>query len=151
MKHGISFVLGAAALAFSLVPGAFAQGSGKYHDIKGTWAGSKTTAFAKTHPLFPDGTSKVAMEIDVYKQQDNLFWLTQRWRRDDQPEWDEEYAVGTFHLLEDDEFMITEIGPAPSTGQSGFFVGEMEDGRMYLTYAGIGGGVTYSAVLDRKK
>lgn len=151
MRLAVTTVFGAAALSFSLAHGTLAQDSGRFPDITGTWEGSKTTAFAKTHPLFSDGTSTVAMEIEIYRQQNNLFWLTQRWRRDNQSEWNEEQAVGTFFLLEDDEFMITEIGPAPETGQSGLFLGEMEDGRMYVTYAGIGSGVTFSAVLDRKQ
>ncbi len=138
-------------LALSLASASLAQDSGRSPIILGTWTGEATAAYVKSHPQHGDGTATVELELDVYKQQGNLFWISQKWRREGQSDWNETNSVGSFFVHEDDEFMITEMGMTPGSRATGLFVGEIDDGRMELTYTGTDTGVVFSTALDRKR
>ena len=91
------------------------------------------------------------MELEVYRQEDNLFRAINRWRRDDAADWVVEYTTGSFDLDERDKFIISEEGPATEDRiNTGFFVGEMDDGRLCLNYVGQGDGVSFGVELRRK-
>ena len=151
MKRFLSFAVSISMMMVCLVSGSFAQTS-EYPDITGTWVGSYVAGFAKTNPVFPDGTVETNVELEIYRQQDNLLWVINRWRRTTETQWVEEYAVGSFLAGEDDELIINEIGGNKSPiAHPGFFFGELDDGRLYVTYAGDPHGVAFNAVLERQR
>ena len=150
MYH-VTSTTAAVALVLGLATASLAQDGGRSPNILGTWTGSATAAYFKSHPSFPDGTATVELELDVYKQQGNLFWVAQKWRREGQSDWNEANSVGSFHVHDDDEFIITEMGSAPDTGATGLFIGEIDDGRMEITYSGMQSGVSFSTALDRNR
>ncbi|MEM6462145.1 MAG: hypothetical protein AAF724_09540 [Pseudomonadota bacterium] len=133
-----------------LAPATFAQDSGRSPNILGTWTGSATAAYVKSHPQFGDSTATVELELNVYKQQGNLIWMTQKWRREGQSDWNEADSIGSFFAHENDEFMIIEMATPPSSGAAGFFMGEIDDGQMELTYTGTESGVAFNTVLNRQ-
>lgn len=151
MISNLFSLAGAVFFAVSLTTASLAQDSGRSPIILGTWTGKANAAYVRTHSQYVDGTATVELELDVYKQQGNLFWIAQKWRREGQTDWNEAYSVGSFFAHDDDDFMITEMGPDSEGGATGFFMGEIDDGRMELTYLGTGSGVAFAAILDRQR
>ena len=152
MKRLITALLAMLLLTGGLTTGAYAQSRGDYPDITGIWEGSHPIGFARTHPTYPDGVVEFDTQIEIYRQEDNLFWIANRWRISGETEWHEEYAVGTFMADEHDEFVFGEMGGHENPDAlPGFFIGELDDSVMYLTYDGAGEGVAFNAVLERRR
>lgn len=123
----------------------------RFPSITGTWSGSYTVAFPRNHPQHPDQALPTQMELEVYRQEGHLVWAINRWRRDEASDWVVEYATGAFDLDDRDEFVLTEEGPAAEDWiNTGFFLGELDDGKLYLNYVGQGDGISFSAELRRK-
>lgn len=141
----------AMALAFALttlVP-VSAQAS-DYPDVTGVWSGSYKVAFPESHGHFSGEVKGVRMELHIDKQDDNLFWARNRWRLNEHEEWHVEQATGTFDLHDPTAMSIVEISPNPEYGSTGYFSGRLVDEKMYLTYRGVGRGISFSAVLERE-
>lgn len=140
-------------IAFALAgPLLFATGAhaDRFPSVTGTWSGSYAVAFPRDHPHHPDQALVRQMELDVYKQEGNLFWATNRWRKDEESDWVVEYATGAFDLDERDEFVLTKHRPAAEDRTNpGFFLGELDDGKLYLNHAGQGNGISFSVELRR--
>ncbi|MEM9129198.1 MAG: hypothetical protein AAGA97_05700 [Pseudomonadota bacterium] len=145
LKVGLSALAASCLLALPL----WAQ-SGQFRDVTGVWEGGYKAAFAKNHPVYPDQSRETEVELDVYRQEDNLIWVVKRWRRDG-GEWNEEYGVGSFNLDDRDELVIVEESPPPQDWvNTGMLIGEYDDGELHLVYAGPGSGVSYGVSLRRK-
>ncbi|MEM7445199.1 MAG: hypothetical protein AAF414_17900 [Pseudomonadota bacterium] len=152
MKRSIIALLAALFLTGSLASGALAQPRNDYPDITGIWEGSHPIGFARTHPTFPDAIVDFDTEIEIYRQEGELFWIANRWRISGETDWEEQYAVGAFLGDEDDEFVFSKMGGNDNpVALPGFFIGELDDGVMYLTYDGAGEGVAFTAVLQRRR
>lgn len=124
----------------------------KFPDVTGVWAGTYKVAFPANHPTYPDQSVETAMELEVYKQDGNLIWVINRWRREENDPWISEVGTGSFDLDDRSDLVIAEQGPSKEAGvNTGSFIGEMEDGDMYLNYVGPGDGVTFSVRLIRQK
>lgn len=89
-------------------------------------------------------------QLAVTRQDKNLFWAENRWRVDGTQDWVVEDATGTFNLFDPTTLCIIETGPAPVGVNTGLFDGRLKDGKLYLTYKGVGDGVSFSTVLKRK-
>lgn len=144
------------SLAFTLlILGASLGGPAQaddFPDIRGKWIGSYKVAFPAGHSTFANTALDTVMELDVYKQEGNLFWVTNKWRRAEADSWITEYGTGSFDLEDPDELVISEEGPAPETGvNTGSFIGEYDDGNLYLNYLGPGDGVSFAVELTRVK
>ena len=125
--------------------------SENYPDISGVWEGTYKAAFAKNHPVYPDQALETEVELEVYRQEDNLIWVVKRWRRDG-GDWVEEYGVGSFNTDDRDELVIVEESPPPQDWiNTGFLVGEYDDGELHLVYTGPGNGVSYAVSLTPKR
>lgn len=148
----------AVALSCILVsPGvsAHAQQSGDpsadFPDIVGLWEGEYAVAFARSHPEYPDDLAIVEMQLDVYRQEDNLIWAFNRWRPVGTAAWHVEETTGSFRLDDPSALIIAESGPVPvDWGTSGFLTGRAVDDALYLTYAGMASGTTFSVELERR-
>ena len=90
------------------------------------------------------------MELHATRQEKNLFWAENRWRVDGTQDWVVEAATGTFNVFDPTTLSIVETGPAPEGVNTGLFDGRLKDGKLYLTYRGVGDGVSFSTVLERK-
>lgn len=135
---GVSFFVSAAA-------------ADSFPDVKGIWAGSYKVAFPQGHATYSDLAVDTQMELEVYKQDGNLIWVINRWRRQGETDWISEYGTGSFDLEDREDLVIAERGPAPEEGvNTGGFIGEYEDEKLYLTYGGPGDGITFSVELSRK-
>lgn len=122
-----------------------------YPDIRGKWAGTYKVAFPAGHATHADAALDSEMVLDVYKQEGNLIWVTNRWRRVGSENWITEYGTGSFDREDPDELVISEEGPAPEEGvNTGSFIGEVDDGNLYLNYLGPGDGVSFSVELKRE-
>jgi len=144
-------LIAATLFALSLVIlNATAIRAADFPKVIGTWAGSYNVAFSKGHGHFSEEKKGVQMELRIFKQDENLIWAENRWRVNDQSEWHSEHTTGTFDLLDQTKLNIVEIAPKPGIGSTGFFEGRVKDGKMYLTYKGIGAGISFAAVLERK-
>lgn len=118
--------------------------------VTGTWSGSYSVAFPRNHPQYPDQVVATQMELEIYKQENNLFWAINRWRTDDASDWIVEYATGAFDLEDRDHFTIAVEGPAAEDWiNTGFFLGELDDGKLYLNRVGFGDGISFSTELSR--
>lgn len=123
----------------------------RFPSVTGTWSGSHSVAFPRNHPQYPDQSLAAQMELEIYKQENNLFWAINRWRPDEASDWVVEYATGAFDLEDRDEFTITVEGPAAEDWiNTGFFLGELDDGKFYLNRVGIGDGISFSTALSRQ-
>ncbi len=121
-----------------------------FPDIRGKWVGSYKVAFPAGHPTLADSAVDTVMELDVYKQEGNLIWITNKWRRADSETWITEYGTGSFDLDDRDELVISEEGPSEIEGvNTGTFIGEFDDGNLYLNYLGPEDGVSFSVALKR--
>ncbi len=121
-----------------------------FHTVTGTWVGSYKTAFPRGHSQFPDQSVNTIMELEIYRQEDNLIWLVNRWRRGEDLPWVIEYGTGSFDLDDRDNLYISEAGPPPeSWANTGTLIGEYDDGKLYLNYFGPGDGITFSVELRR--
>ncbi|MEM8856546.1 MAG: hypothetical protein AAGD34_22840 [Pseudomonadota bacterium] len=119
--------------------------------IEGVWVGTYNVAFPRHHPVYPDQSVETSMELEVYRQEDHLIWVENRWKHGADAEWIVEHGTGAFDLDDDDTLIITEAGPPPTeTASNGFFVGEYDDGQLHLTYSGFEDGISFSVTLDRK-
>jgi|GEM_PF-2149026 len=153
MKLGRTIAASLCALAAVVGSAAFAmaQDSGGFPTIEGTWAGSYKVAFPHDHAVFHDQSVAISMELEVYRQEANLIWVVNRWRRDGQDEWIVEYGTGAFDLKDRSELIITERGPADHPHATvGLFSGAFDDGTLYLTYSSFANGVTFSVALERE-
>lgn len=119
-------------------------------DVTGVWFGSYDVAFPEGHGHFPGEVMGAQMELHIERQEGNLFWARNRWRLDEQGDWHVEGATGTFDLYDPTIMSIVEISPNPDYGSTGYFTGKMADEKLYLTYRGIGRGISFNAVLTRK-
>ena len=139
-------------LAFGIVgvqDAALGQSDG-FPDVTGVWAGEYPVAFAESNAQHPNGMETIEMQLDVYRQEENLFWAHNRWRPVGTAEWISEEATGTFRLDEPTALFIAESAPTPSDWAStGFFVGTATDDTITLTYVGVGTGTSFSVELDR--
>ena len=153
MKPGRIVVASLCALALLLGSAAFsvAQDDGGFPKIEGTWAGSYKVAFPHDHAVFHDQSVAISMELEVYRQEANLIWVVNRWRRDGQDDWIVEYGTGAFDLKDRSRLTITERGPAEHPHTTvGLFNGAFDEGTLYLTYSSFINGVTFSVALERK-
>ena len=143
---------GIALLALCLLgaPGdSFGQTDG-FPDVTGVWEGEYSVAFAQSNPHHPDGMETIEMQLDVYRQEENLFWAHNRWRPVGTAEWIREEATGTFRLDDPTAFFVVENAPTPNDWAStGFFVGAITEDAITLTYVGVGSGTSFSVELDR--
>lgn len=140
----------AAAATCLVATGSGAQ-SDRFKDIQGTWTGSYEIGFSKNHAAQPDQTTRNQIEMTVYRQQGNLFWVEKRWRSAAGGDWTTEYAIGTFDLEDRDEFIIADEGPKDAPLDSiGMAFGEIEDGALYITYVGLGDAAAYAVELTRQ-
>ncbi|MEM8729541.1 MAG: hypothetical protein AAGF79_06435 [Pseudomonadota bacterium] len=122
-----------------------------FRDVTGTWEGTYKAAFSKSHPRYPDQMLDTEVELEIYRQEENLIWVEKRWRRGTS-EWVVEYGTGSFNLDERDELVIVEESPPPQDWiNTGFLIGEYDDGELHLVYAGPGDGVSYAVSLKRKR
>lgn len=122
----------------------------EFPDIKGKWVGTYKVAFPAGHSTYPNASVDTMMELNVYKQESNLIWVTNSWRRDEADTWIIENGTGSFDLEDRDDLVISEEGPAPEAGvNTGSFIGEYEDGNLYLSYMGPGNGVSFAVELKR--
>ena len=141
----------ALALLVGSAVSAMAQDAGGFPDIAGTWAGSYKVAFPHDHAVFHDQSVAISMELEVYRQEANLIWVVNRWRRDGQDDWIVEYGTGAFDLKDRSELIITERGPADHPHATvGLFSGAFDDETLYLTYSSFTNGVTFSVALERE-
>ena len=122
----------------------------EFPNIVGTWIGSYNVAFSKGHGHYGEEKKGVQMELHIVKQDENLIWAENSWRVNETSRWHSEHTTGTFDLLDRTKLNIVEISPKPEVGSTGFFEGRAKDGKMYLTYKGIGAGISFAAVLKRK-
>lgn len=136
--------------AIGVTQSAFAK---RFPSVEGIWTGTYKVAFPARHPMYPDQSIETAMELEVYKQEDNLIWVINRWRRDESHPWVVEYGTGSFDLDDrSDLYIAEEADPASEPWvNTGVFTGEYEDGDLYLNYLGQGDGVTFSVRLRRKR
>ncbi|XWN32884.1 MAG: hypothetical protein ROR55_07305 [Devosia sp.] len=119
--------------------------------IEGTWVGTYKVAFPRSHPVYPDQAVDTSMEMEVYRQDDHLIWVENRWKRASEPDWVVEHGTGAFDLEDHSRLIITGAGPPPTeTANTGFFMGEYDDGQLHLTYSGFSDGISFSVILDRK-
>lgn len=122
-----------------------------FPDIRGKWAGTYKVAFPAGHATHANKALDTMMVLDVYKQEGNLIWVTNKWRRAGTESWITEYGTGSFDMEDPDELVISEEGPAPQEGvNTGGFIGEYDDGNLYLNYFGPGMGVSFSVELKRE-
>ncbi|MEM8582280.1 MAG: hypothetical protein AAGF50_13880, partial [Pseudomonadota bacterium] len=70
----------------------------QFPDIRGVWTGSYKVAFPAGHPTLADTAVDTVMELEVYKQDGNLIWIANRWRRTTSDAWIVEYGTGAFDL-----------------------------------------------------
>ncbi|MEM1369366.1 MAG: hypothetical protein AAGG02_15425 [Cyanobacteria bacterium P01_H01_bin.15] len=140
-----------APLAFCSTFG-YAAFANTFPDVRGTWSGSYQVAFPNGHPDYPDQSVSTSMELEVYKQEGNLIWVINRWRRNNSDDWVIEYGTGTFDLDEQDELVIAEKEESPEIPgvNTGMFIGEYEKGALYLNYIGVDGGMTFSVELRKR-
>lgn len=142
----------AALILVLLMPAALAQ-SEKAPNIVGVWEGEYPVAFARSNSQYADKKATMEMQLEVYRQEDHLFWAHNRWRPVGAAEWHSEEATGTFRLDDPTAFFIAENAPIPTDwATSGFFTGRIVDldGAMMLTYVGISKGTTFSVALKRQ-
>ena len=122
-----------------------------FPSVGGVWAGTYKMAFPSGHPTYPDKSVDVSMELEVYRQESNLIWVINRWRLSSNDPWIVEYGTGSFNLDERSDLAIGLKGPPPEewTGV-GSFIGEFDDGKLYLNYVGQGDGTSFAVELQRK-
>ena len=152
-KPGRTVAASLCAFALLVVSAAFAlaEDASGFPDIEGTWAGSYKVAFPHDHAVFHDQSVAISMELEVYRQEANLIWVVNRWRRDGQEEWIVEHGTGAFDLRDRSELIITERGPPDHPHATvGLFSGAFDDDTLYLTYSSFTNGVTFSVALERK-
>jgi len=124
----------------------------RYPDMIGTWAGSYEVAFPKSHSRYPDGVDTFEIALEVYKQEANLIWATNRWRHVEASEWFEEETTGTFTRDEPNVLYLSEKAQAPADwASSGIFRTRVAGDHLYMTYISIGAGIAFSAILDRRQ
>ncbi|MEM8662443.1 MAG: hypothetical protein AAGF35_16280 [Pseudomonadota bacterium] len=128
---------------------AFAQTEG-FPDMIGVWTGSYNVAFPEDHSHFSSEIKGVQMELHITRQDGNLFWAQNRWSLDGHTDWHVENGTGTFDLLDRSALSIVETTPDPEYGSTGYFVGKLVDGKLYLSYLGSGRGISFATVLERK-
>lgn len=139
------------ALTFFLATLAAPVLADDFPDIRGKWAGTYKVAFPAGHATHANEALETMMVLDVYKQEGNLIWVTNRWRRVGSESWITEYGTGSFDLEDEDQLVISEEGPAPEEGvNTGGFIGEFDDGNLYLNYMGPGDGISFSVELKRQ-
>jgi hypothetical protein len=137
------------AIAWITMNAGTSQGA-DFPDITGVWAGTYNAAFPKGHGWFAEEKKGIQMELHVVKQDENLIWAENRWKVNELDEWHSEYATGTFNLHDPTTLTIVEKAPNPDYGSTGIFEGKLDGEKMYLTYKDIGGGISFSTVLERK-
>ncbi len=141
----------AAVLALIFVtPNTAATGADEFPNVVGVWSGTFNTAFSKPNEELGQINHDAQMELNIVKQEKNLIWAKNRWRVKDYREWHNERTTGTFDLLERTKLNIVEIASDNTFRGTGFYEGHVKDGKMYLTYKGIGKGVSFAVVLERK-
>ena len=143
----------AAAALFALLlitTNTAAAAADEFPDVVGVWTGSFNTAFSKPGKELGQIDHGAQMELNIVKQDKNLIWAKLRWRVKENREWHDERMTGTFDLLERTKLNIVEIAADNTFRGTGFYEGHVKDGKMYLTYKGIGKGISYAVALDRK-
>ncbi len=141
----------AAVLALIFVtPNTAAIGAEAFPNVIGVWTGTYDVAFSKGHGHFDEEAQGAQMELHITKQHNNLVWAKNRWRVNKHGKWHDEHTTGTFDLLERTKLNIVEVAPTPEIGSTGVFEGHVKDGKMYLTYKGIGSGISFAVLLERK-
>jgi len=134
---------------------AYAQQNGsasdEFPDLVGMWEGEYAAAFARSNTEHPDQSVIIEMQLDVYRQEDNLIWAFNRWRQVGTAAWNVEETTGTFRLDNPTELIIAENQPTPvDWATSGFFTGSIVDDALFLTFVGIATGTTFAVELDRR-
>jgi hypothetical protein len=146
----------AIAFGFLVATGMTAQAqtdstSGEFPDLVGIWEGEYAAAFARSNSEHPDDTAFIEMQLDVYRQDGNLFWAMNRWRQAGTAEWLVEETTGTFRLDDPTALVIAENAPTPvDWSASGYFDGRVVDDALFLAFIGIGTGTTFAVELDRR-
>jgi len=128
----------------------YGQSADNAPDMRGIWYGQHFGAYPRGHSAYPDERKLTEMELEIYKQEDNLIWAENRWRFVGDNEWNREEATGTFSPYDNSTLTIVEGGDAPGVGSTGLFDGRLVDGRLYLVYKGIGSGITFATVLAKR-
>ena len=144
--------LSAAAVLSLLIftPNTAAIGADEFPNVVGVWTGTFNTAFSKPNEELGQINHDAQMELNIIKQDKNLIWAKNRWRVKDYREWHNERTTGTFDLLERTKLNIVEIASDNTFRGTGYYEGHVKDGKMYLTYKGIGKGVSFAVILKRK-
>ena len=137
------------ALIFITVSAA-AVSAQDYPNVKGVWTGTYKTAFLKGGKVLDGEDHGAQMELDVFKQDTNLIWAKIRWRVKANREWNEEHTTGTFDLLEPTKLNIVQLPQNDDLRDAGFYEGHVKDGKMYLTFKGVGNGLSFAVMLERK-
>ena len=119
-------------------------------DLSGTWKGSYHAAFPSNHSHHHESSVKIDMELDIYRQDGHLMWIENRWRPHGQENWNTEFGTGVLSDIETGTVYFVEINPSPDVGSTGVFEGKYVDGKLHLVYLGIGKGISFSVVLERK-
>lgn len=122
----------------------------EFPDVKGVWTGSYKSAFLKGGTVLDGEDHGAQMELDIFKQDTNLIWAKVRWRVKSYREWHEEHTTGTFDLLEPTKLNIVQLPQNDKLHDAGFYEGHVKDGKMYLTFKGIGNGLSFAVMLARK-
>ena len=147
MRH---LVFSLTLLAGPLAVPATAQ-EAPFPQVVGTWTGSYPVAFPASNQKFPDQSAMMQMELEIYRQEDNLLWAYNRWKPVDDGAWHEEAMTGTFDLHQTTAVTFVESAEAPTKWAStGFFKGTVQDDTLFLTYHGIGSGATFSVALTHQ-
>lgn len=144
--------LSAAAVLSLLIfnPSTAAIGADAFPNVVGVWMGTFNTAFSKPDKELGQINHGAQLELNIIKQDKNLIWAKLRWRVKENREWHDERTTGTFDLLERTKLNIVEIAADNTFRGTGFYEGHVKDGKMYLTYKGIGKGISYAVALERK-
>ena len=129
---------------------AYGQSADNVPDMLGIWYGQHFGAYPKGHSAYADERKWTEMELEIYKQEDNLIWTENRWRFVGENEWHREQATGTFSPYDNSALTIVESGATPETGSTGLFDGRLVDDQLYLLYKGIGNGITFATVLTKR-
>lgn len=119
-------------LVLNSAPGALAE-TEPFQDITGVWAGSYDVAVPTWEQADEPSVGNFEMELHVVAQQDNLFWVEDKWREIGEEQWRTMIGTGTLDLLHTDRISIAVKADRDRDG-AGLFQGQIDDGTMYLTF-----------------
>ena len=133
-----------------IIPYAHGQSAGIFPDMRGIWHGTYHAAFPKGHSHHGEERKWIEMELEIYKQEENLIWAENRWRIVGAKQWHREQTTGAFSLNDTSILTIVEIEDAPEIGSTGLFDCKLVHDQLFIMYKGIGNGITFSTVLKKR-